>query len=125
MAVERHGIVVAHLTIFLDAKNFVEINLGDRHKRRTVLLRAHREQDIVTWDINLADEPVGRVHRRDPGQRQFLHQPVLQGLKHPLGPPAGLRRIRCDMLHAEMRQRPPNLGGLLAIHRRAGLGVVK
>ena len=71
MAVERHGIVVAHLTIFLDAKNFVEINLGDRHKRRTVLLRAHHEQDIVTRDINLADEPVGRVHRRDPGQRQF------------------------------------------------------
>ncbi len=38
---------------------------------------------------------------------------------------AGLRRIGRDVLDAELRQRPPNLGESALVHRLAGLGRVE
>ena len=37
-AVERHGIIVGDLALFLDAQDFVEIDTWDRDKRRSLLL---------------------------------------------------------------------------------------
>ena len=76
-------------------------------------------------DVNITDERVGRFHRRDTGERQFLHQPVLQRLKHPLRSAARLGRIRRDMVHAQVREGPADLGGRLAINWTADLGVRK
>ena len=72
-----------------------------------------------------AQPSVRRLHRRDPRQRQLLRHPVLHCREHPFRPVARRGRIGRDMLDAQLRQRPPNLGRLGAIHLAAGLGRVK
>jgi hypothetical protein len=76
-------------------------------------------------DIGLPEKAIGRLDRGDSGQGQSLHQSVLQGLKHTLRAASCLRRIGRDMLDTQMRQRPTNLGGSMAIDRTTRLGRVE
>jgi hypothetical protein len=63
---------------------------------------------------------VGGVDFGDPGERQLLGQAVLQRAEEPLRAPARLRRIGGDMLDAELRQGPADLGGMLPVDPAAG-----
>ena len=123
--VERHAIVVADLTLFLDAKDLGEIDAGDRNERRALLLGLHREPRVMRRDIDIANEAVGGLDRDDPGQRQFLHQTVLQRLEHPLRAAARLRRIGRDVFDAQMSERPADLRQTRPIDLAAGLRRVK
>src|SRR5208282_1835613 len=58
VTVESHRVVVADLTLLLDAEDLVQIDAGDRHERRTFLLGRHRKAGVVRRKINLAQEPV-------------------------------------------------------------------
>src|SRR5450755_3620264 len=61
VAVERHGVVVANLTLLLNAEDLVQIDPGDRDERGTFLFGFHREPGIVRRDVNIVDERVGRL----------------------------------------------------------------
>jgi hypothetical protein len=123
--VERHGIVVGDLALFLDAQDFVEIDTGNRHKRRSLLLSLHREPRVMRRYISRANIAVGEVHGRDPCQRQFLHQAVLQRVEQTLRAATRLGRIRRDVFDTQMRQRSPHLRRMRAIDAAAGLGSVE
>jgi hypothetical protein len=60
MAMERYRIVVANLTLFLDAQDLIQIDAGDRDERRTFMFRLHREPGVVLAQVYIADEHVGR-----------------------------------------------------------------
>src|ERR1700750_1855607 len=59
------------------------------------------------------------------GKREFLDQPVLKRPERPLRSPPRLRRIGPDMLDAQLRQRPADLGRMAAIDLAAGFRGVK
>ena len=59
----------------------------------------------------------GRRNVGDPGQREFLDQPVLQGAEHALAAPARLRRIGWNMLDPEVLESSPNLRQMLLVDR--------
>ena len=80
---------------------------------------------VVRWQVALGDEVVGGLDRGDAGQRQLLHQPVLQGAEGALGAPARLRGVGRDVLDAELGQRPPHLGRLLPRDLPPAVGVWK
>ena len=84
---------------------------GDEGRPR--LLGRDGEAGVVRRQVDLGDEAVGGLDRGDAGQRQLLHQPILQGAEGALGAAARLRRIGGDVLDAELGQRPPDLGRLL------------
>ena len=102
-----------------------QIQPGHRDERAAFLFRLHREPRVVRRYISVAQPGVGCIHRRDPGQRQLLRHPILQGLEQTLRAAARLRRIRRDMLDAQMRQRAPDLRRLATIHLAARFGRVK
>jgi hypothetical protein len=70
---ERYRIVLADLALFLHAQDLFEIDPGDRNKRRSLLLRLHREPGIMGRDVDRADKPVGGFDVGDPSQRQLLN----------------------------------------------------
>ena len=80
----RNAIVVHHLAFLLHAKDLAEIDAGDRGEGRTGLSLRHGEARVVGGQIDLADEGVGWLDRRDLRQRKLLDQPVLQGQERPL-----------------------------------------
>ena len=69
----------ADLALFLDAQNLAQIDAGDRHERRALLLGLDGETGVMDGNVDLADEGVGRFDRGDPGQRQLFGQAILQG----------------------------------------------
>src|SRR5271166_3982607 len=120
-----HAIVVAHLALLLDAQDLVEIDARDRGEGQAGLSRRCGEALIVGGQIDLADEGVGRLDRRDPGEPELLDQPVLQGLERALGAPASLWRIGPNMLDAELPERAAHLRRPAAIDLAARLGGVE
>ena len=122
---EGHAFLVADRALLLDAQDLVEINARDRNEGRARLGRRRGEARIVGGQIDVAKEGVGSLDRIDPGERELLHEPVLQGLKRPLRPPARLGRIGPDMLDAELLERPPDLRRPLAVDLAAASGVWK
>src|SRR5216683_7574741 len=71
-------------------------------------------------DIDITKKHVGRFHRRDPGQCQFLRQPILQRVEDTLGTTSRLRRIGRDMLDTEMLQCPTDLRRARPVDLSAG-----
>ena len=112
---------MADLPLLLDAQDLVESDAGDRGKGGALAGRIDSEAGVVGRKIDLPEEGVGRFDRADPGEPQFLRQPVLRRLERPLGSPSGLRRIGPDVLDPELGQRPSHLGGEPAVDL-AGLG---
>jgi len=76
-------------------------------------------------DVGLGQPVIGRLDRRDAGQRQFLRQAVLERTERPLRAAPSLRRIGRDVLDAELRQRPTELGRMRPGNLPAGLGRVE
>ena len=60
------------------------------------------EAAIVVGQVGVCDEAVGGFDRRDPRQRQFLDEAVLEGAEGALGAAARLGRIGSDVLDAEL-----------------------
>ena len=76
------------------------------------------EQVTVTppaHPVALPDGPLGVSVRNV----RYLYddQPILDGAIQPLTAASSLRGIRRDMLHPQLRQRPPDLGQALLVHR--------
>src|SRR5208337_4971293 len=82
-----HAILVADLALLLHAQDLIVVDARERGEGRTGLRRRDREALVVGGQIDLADERVGRLDRRDPGELELLHQPLLQGLERPLRAP--------------------------------------
>jgi hypothetical protein len=68
------------------------------------------------------EKVVGGIDAVDAGERQLLRQAVLQGPEGALGAAASLRREAGDVLDAQVRQRPADLGARLRVGLLAGLG---
>ena len=83
-----HAIVVADLPLLLNAQDLVEIDAGNGRESRAVAGRLDRKARVVGWQVNLADEGVGRLDGGDSGELQFLRQSVLKRLI-PKAPLAG------------------------------------
>ena len=66
--VERHAIVVADLTLFLNAQNLGQIDAGNGDEGRAFLARADAKAGIVGLDVDVLEEAVGRF-----GGRRRLH----------------------------------------------------
>ena len=78
------AIVVSDLALLLNAQDLVEVDARDRREGRALACRQNGEANVVLRQIDVADEGVGRLDRVDPGERELLDQPVLQGLERPL-----------------------------------------
>ena len=87
---EPHAIVVADVSIFLNAQDLGQIDAGDRDESAAFLFGRDREAGVVSGDVDIADEGVGALDIVDAGERQLLRQPVLQGMECALRAPARL-----------------------------------
>jgi hypothetical protein len=90
-----------------------------------LLLGGDRKPLIVLRNVRVAEPAVGRLDRVDAGQLQFFRQAVLQRLERSLRSPACLRRVRRNVLDAELLQRTAELRQHGLRHRPAALGVKK
>ena len=59
-----HAIVMSDLTLLLDAQDLVEIDARNGREGRAFAGRIDGEAGVVGWQIDLADEDVGRLDRR-------------------------------------------------------------
>ena len=73
-----HAIVVADLPLLFDAQDLVEIDARDRREGRALAGRLNSKARVVGWQIDVADESVGRLDLRDPGEPEFLDQTILK-----------------------------------------------
>src|ERR1700683_2753110 len=55
------AIVLADLSLLLDAQDLVEIDARDRREGRALAHRRNGETGVVLWQIDVADEGVGRL----------------------------------------------------------------
>jgi hypothetical protein len=88
-----HGIVIGDDAIFLHAQNISEIGTDPRDEGRARLRGRHRKAPVVGREKLGEQIPVRCRQVRNPGERQFLGQPILQGAEDALGAAAGFRRI--------------------------------
>jgi hypothetical protein len=72
------AIVVANLPLLFDAQDLVEIDAWDRREGRALAGRLNRKARVVGWQIDVADESVGRLDLRDPREPEFLDQTILK-----------------------------------------------
>ena len=115
------AIVVADLPLLFDAQDLVEIDARDRREGRALAGRLNRKARVVGWRIDVADESVGRLDLRDPGEPEFLDQTILKRPERALRTAPRLWRESADGLDAQLRQRPADLGRTAAVDL-AGLG---
>jgi hypothetical protein len=97
------AIVVADLALLLNAQDLVEIDARNGREGRAFARRLNREAGVVGRQIDLAQEGVGRLDRRDPGQPELLGQAVLQRAEYPLRTAPSLRRESANMLDPDPR----------------------
>src|ERR1700748_2388946 len=71
------AIVMADLTLLLDAQDLVEIDAGNGREGRALAGRRTGEAVVVVWKIDVADESVGRLDVGDAGEPELLRQPIL------------------------------------------------
>ena len=72
------AIVVHDLTLLLHAQDLVEIDARNGREGRALAGRIDGEAGVVGGQIDLAEEGVGRLDCGDPGELEFLRQPVLK-----------------------------------------------
>ena len=66
-ALVAHGVVVADGALLVDAQDVEVSPRGVGHEGRAKLFRGDREAGVVGRQIELGDEPVGRLDGGDPG----------------------------------------------------------
>ena len=115
------AIVLADLPLLLNAQDLAEIDARNGGEGGALAGRRNGEAGVVLRQMDVADESVGRLDRRDPGALQCLHQAILKRLEGALRAPARLGRKSADRLDAQLRQRPADLGRTIAVDL-AGLG---
>jgi hypothetical protein len=109
--VELHTVIVPHHALMLQRADAVEVASGIGDKGRALAGDGHRPGPVVERQPGVAQEPIGGLHRGDPGQAQLLRQPTLPGFPQPFHAAPGLRRMRGDQLDTELREGPSDLGG--------------
>ena len=67
---------MADLPLLLDAQDLVEVDAWDGREGRAFAGRIDGEAGVVGRQIDLADEGVGRLGRRDSSELELLRQPV-------------------------------------------------
>ena len=97
------GIVVGDGSLFDHAQRLAPSLVPVGNERRAFLLGLDRKRRVMLGDVMRFQPRVGGLDRPDSGEPQVLRQPALQRAEHPLGAPARLRRICCDMLDPKMR----------------------
>lgn len=122
VAMEDDGVVVADPARLLDAENLAQLGFVDGNEGAARLLCRHGEAGVPAGEETIFEKAIGGLDAVDAGQRQFLRQPVLQRPEGAFGAAAGLRRERCDVLDAELCQRPADLGACPRVGLLAGLG---
>src|SRR5690348_15171191 len=116
------AIVVSDLALLLNAQDLAEIDALNRDEGRAGRSGLNREAGVVLRQIDVADEGVGRLDVSYAGELEFVRQTILQRAEHPLRTAPRLGRIGPDMLDAQLRERPADLGWMAAVDRAAGLG---
>jgi hypothetical protein len=66
------AIVLADLALLLDAQDLVEVDAGNGREGRALTRRIDGEAGVVLRQIDVAEEGVGRLGRRDSSEPQFL-----------------------------------------------------
>ena len=89
------------------------------------MLRRDRKARVVLGQVDLAQEPVGRLDGGDGGERELLGQAILESAERPLGAPPRLGRVGRDVLDPELDERPADLGELILGDLLSRLGVMK
>jgi len=77
LAVPGDRVVGGHDALLDDAEDFAPHLVGVGDEGGALLLGVDRETDVVLGDVTGLQPGVGRLDRVDPGQPQFLGQPVL------------------------------------------------
>jgi hypothetical protein len=75
---------MSDLTLLLDAQDLVEIDARNGREGRAFAGRIDGEAGIVGWQIDLADEGVGRLDIGYAGKLELLGQAILQRPERPL-----------------------------------------
>jgi hypothetical protein len=86
------AIVVADLTLLLDAQDLVEVDAGNGREGQALAGRLNGEAGVVGGQIDLADEGVGRLDIGYAGKREFLDETILQRPERALRTAPGLGR---------------------------------
>ena len=106
------AIVLADLTLLLHAQDLVEIDAGNGREGRAFAGRIDSETSVVGGQVDLADEGVGGLDRRDPGKPELFDQAILKRPERALRTPPRLGRIGPDVLDPELSSaRPTWVGG--------------
>ena len=117
-AVEGHGVIGRHRTLFLFAEDLVEIDGAEGHEG---IGRGPREGGVVVGDEALAQVGVGGVDGGDAGEAQFVDEAILQGAVEALAAAAGLGGVGADVLDAEPGESPATFPfGKVLIANRGG-----
>src|SRR6267143_7127564 len=111
--------IARHRPLLLPGEDAGEVLVAPQRPVGVVgIFRRAPEAPVVVLH-ELRQERVPGFHRRDGAQAQFLDQPVLQRLVHPLDAALCLRRIRADDLDVELGRGAPELRHTAGPARRA------
>ena len=119
-ALPAHGVVVADLAGLLEAEHLAPLRRRHGDEGAALLLCRHGEAGVVRRQIERAQPGVGCVDLADPGERQLLGQPALQGAEGALrlaAAPAASRR-RYARWRARASARPTWVGCSRSTRRR-------
>src|SRR6266478_3694057 len=111
--------VAGHRPLLLPAEDAGEVLVAAQRPVGVVGVLRRASETLVVVRHELRQERIPGFHRRDAAQAQFLDQPVLQRLVHPLDAALCLRRIRADDVDVELGQGAPELRDAPGPARRA------
>ena len=80
------AIVMADLALLLDAQDLVEIDAGNGRESGAFAGRRDGEADVVSGQVNLANEGVRRGDVGYAGEREFVDQTILKRCERALRP---------------------------------------
>ena len=101
-------------------KNLAQVvRLGQLAVQVLGILRCARKPHVVI-DHECRHPGVRCLNRRDAGEAQLLHQPILQRAKRALDAALRLRTVGADDVDVQFRQHPAELGDAIAADRIFG-----
>ena len=121
-----HGVVAGDRAVCAATEDVVDLaGVLEGHEGTVFEFGLGREASVVVGQVGVCDEAVCGFDRRDPRQRQFLDEAVLEGAEGALGASARLGRIGSDVLDAELVEGAADLGALILGDLAACLGGVE